>query len=195
MKRLFDFLGASILLVVLSPLFLLIAVLIKLDSGGPVLYSPERTGRHGKPLRYYKFRTMIVGADKLGGSVTAKNDPRITRVGKFLRKYKLDELPQLVNIVKGEMSFVGPRPEMPEYTRLYTEEEKIILSVRPGMTDYAIVEFIDLGEVVGTDNADEAYRAKVLPEKNWLRIKYVQEQTFWGDIKIIWKTFLRIVRQ
>ena len=195
MKRLFDLLCASILLVVFSPLFLLIAVLIKLGSTGPVLYSAERTGRYGKPFRYYKFRSMVVDADKLGGSTTAKNDPRVTRVGKFLRKYKLDELPQLVNIVKGEMSFVGPRPEMPEYTRLYTEEEKIILSVRPGMADYAIVKFIDLGEVVGTDNADEVYRANVLPVKNKLRMRYVKEQTLLGDIKIIWKTFLRIVRQ
>lgn len=195
MKRFFDLLGASILLVVFSPLFLVIAVLIKLDSKGPVFYCAERTGRYGKPFRIYKFRSMVVGADKLGGSTTAKNDLRVTRVGKFLRKYKLDELPQLVNIVKGEMSFVGPRPEMEEYTRLYTEEEKIILSVRPGMTDYAIVKFIDLGEIVGTNNADEEYREKVLLEKNRLRIKCVKEQTFWGDIKIIWKTFLRIVRQ
>jgi lipopolysaccharide/colanic/teichoic acid biosynthesis glycosyltransferase len=135
---------------------------------------------------------MVPNAEKLGGLSTAKDDPRVTKIGEFLRRYKLDELPQLMNVLKGEMSIVGPRPEMPEYTELYEGEEKLILSVRPGITDYASLEFIHLGEVLGNENPDQVYEQEVRPLKNALRVKYVKEQNFWGDIGIILKTLRKM---
>ena len=135
LKRLFDIIFSFLGLVALLPLFMLIALLVKLDFRGPVFFRGIRVGRFGKPFKMYKFRTMVANADELGGSPTADNDPRITRAGRFLRKYKLDELPQLIDVLKGEMSLVGPRPEVEEYVKLYSEEEKAILSVCPGMTD------------------------------------------------------------
>lgn len=193
-KRLFDILCSSVGLLILLPAFLLIALCIKLDSKGPVFYRGVRTGRHAKPFRIFKFRTMVLGAEKLGGTSTGRDDPRLTRVGKFLRRYKLDELPQLINVLSGEMSLTGPRPEVEEYTSLYTEEEKIILSVRPGIADYASLKFINLGEVLGNEDVDRVYAERVRPEKNKLRIKYAKERTFWGDLKIIFQVLYRLVR-
>ncbi len=192
-KRIFDILVSVVGLIVLAPLLLLIAVVIKLDSTGPVFYRGVRSGLNGRPFRIYKFRTMVPNAEKLGGLSTAKDDPRVTRVGKFLRRYKLDELPQLINVLKGEMSIVGPRPEMPEYTGQYTGEEKLILTVRPGITDYASLEFIQLGEILGSDDVDRVYEERVRPIKNALRVKYVKERSFYVDILIILKTLAKLV--
>ncbi len=194
LKRLFDIIFSFTGLVLSLSLFLIIAIMIKLNSRGPVFYQPTRTGKNGKPFTQYKFRTMVEQAEKLGGPSTALNDPRLTKVGKFLRKYKLDELPQLINVLKGEMSVVGPRPQVGEYTKRYTEEEKIILSVKPGLTDYASIEFINLDKVLGDDNVDEKYFKEIEPRKNLLRIKYAQEHSFWLDLKIVFLTVLKILQ-
>lgn len=194
-KRLFDIISASCGLLLLFPLLLLLAILVKLDSTGPVLYCARRTGRYGYPFTMLKFRTMVPDAERLGGLSTAKDDPRVTRIGKYLRKYKLDELPQLLNVLKGDMSLVGPRPEMPEYTRLYDGEEKLILTVRPGITDYACLEFFQLGEVLGNKAPDKIYEESIRPIKNALRVKYVREQTFWGDIVILTQTALKLLQR
>jgi lipopolysaccharide/colanic/teichoic acid biosynthesis glycosyltransferase len=192
-KSLFDICCGLIALIVLAPLLGIIALLILLDSGSPVLYCGIRTGHYGKPFKMYKFRTMVVNAERLGGPSTGKNDPRLTRIGRYLRKCKLDELPQLVNVLNGEMSIVGPRPEVPQYTSLYTGEEQLILTVRPGITDYSSLKYIDLAEVLGSESVDTFYEERVRPEKNKLRIKYVRERTFWGDLKIILLTLYRIL--
>ena len=196
-KRTFDLLAASVVLVILSPLFVVIAGAVKWDTHGPVFYRGIRTGLNGIPFRIMKFRTMVRDAESLGGRVTARDDTRVTRVGKVLRRYKLDELPQLINVIKGEMSVVGPRPEVSEYTDLYTDEERHILSVRPGITDYASIEFVQLGEAVGSDMQDGAFEElvqKVLKVKNALRVKYVREQTFIGDIRLILMTLRKLFR-
>ncbi len=193
-KRLFDFICSFIGLVFLLPIFVLIGLGIKWDSIGPVFYRGARTGRYGKPFRIFKFRTMVVNGEKLGGLSTAKNDFRVTRVGRFLRKHKLDELPQLINVLKGDMSLTGPRPEVPEYTSLYSEEEKIILSVRPGIADYASLHFFNLSEELGSKDADKVYLQKVRPVKNRLRVQYVKERTFCGDARIIVQALSKIVR-
>jgi lipopolysaccharide/colanic/teichoic acid biosynthesis glycosyltransferase len=195
MPRIFDIVLSGLALIFLLPLLALFAIAIKLDSAGPVFYRGKRTGRYGVSFRIFKFRTMVVGADKIGGSSTAAGDFRVTRVGSFLRKYKLDELPQLLNVLKGEMSIVGPRPELEEHTSCYNEEERICLSVRPGITDYASMSFVNLGEVLGSENADQAYLDKVRPIKNQLRVKYVKERSFVGDLRIILLTVLAIVRR
>ena len=192
-KRLFDVIFSFIGLVVLLPLFGVIALLIKLGSEGPVFFRGIRIGRFGKTFRIYKFRTMVANADELGGSPTADNDPRITRAGRFLRKYKLDELPQLLNVLKGEMSLVGPRPEVEEYVKLYSEEEKAILSVCPGMTDWASIENADEGAILAkSPDPKKIYREQIWPEKLKLQLKYVREHSLWIDFKIILKT-LKVV--
>jgi lipopolysaccharide/colanic/teichoic acid biosynthesis glycosyltransferase len=180
-------------MIVLGPFLGIIALLILLYSGSPALYCGIRTGQFGKPFKMYKFRTMVVNAERLGGPSTGKNDLRITRIGRYLRKYKLDELPQLLNVIKGEMSIVGPRPEVPQYTSLYTGDEQLILTVRPGITDYSSLKYIDLAEVLGSEGVDTFYEETVRPEKNKLRIKYVREHTFWGDLKIILLTLYGIL--
>jgi lipopolysaccharide/colanic/teichoic acid biosynthesis glycosyltransferase len=194
-KRAFDIVSSFTGLVLLSPVLLTIAVLVKLSSKGPVFYRGERAGRFNRPFKIYKFRTMVPDAEKVGGMSTAKGDPRITKVGHILRRYKLDELPQLINVLKGDMSIVGPRPEMPTYTNLYRGEEELILTVRPGITDYASIEFVHLDEVLGSEDADRIYEEKIRPIKNALRIKYVKEQSFWGDIKLILTTLGAIDRK
>lgn len=193
LKRTFDLSCSLLGLILLFPLFIVIAVLIKVDSPGPVFYRGVRAGLHGKPFRIYKFRTMVVNAEKIGGESTGKDDPRITRVGRFLRRYKLDELPQLINVIRGEMSIVGPRPEVLTYTNRYEGDERLILTVRPGITDYSSIQFIQLGEVLGSEDPDRVYEEKVLPVKNALRLKYVKEQSFLGDLVIIAKTLLKLV--
>jgi lipopolysaccharide/colanic/teichoic acid biosynthesis glycosyltransferase len=192
-KRFFDVMFAFVGLLILFPLLVIIALLVKSDSPGPILYRGVRTGWRGRPFRIFKFRTMVVDAEHLGGGSTAKDDRRITRIGRFLRKNKLDELPQLVNVLKGEMSIVGPRPELQRYTSLYSGDELLILSVRPGITDYASIEFARLGEVLGNEAPDQVYEEQVRPRKNALRVKYVKEQTYWGDIVIIFRTLAKVV--
>lgn len=185
LKRTFDILAGALGLLLAAPLLAAIAVWVKLDSSGPVFYRGVRTGKGGKPFGIFKFRTMVVDAERCGGTTTGKHDPRITNAGRVLRKYKLDELPQLLNVLLGDMSLVGPRPEVAEYTDQYNDEERLILTVRPGITDLSSVEFHDLQAVVGEDDPDESFRKHVLPRKNALRLKYVRQQSFLGDMRIL----------
>jgi len=195
LKRLFDIASSAIGLVIVLPVFVVVAVLIKADSKGPVFYRGLRVGLRGKLFRMYKFRTMVVDADKLGGPSTPADDPRITRIGGLLRsKFKLDELPQLINVVKGDMSLVGPRPEVPEYVALYSEEEKAILSLRPGLTDYASIWDSNEGEILrGSQDPEKDYMEKIRPEKMRLQLKYVREHSFWIDLKIILQTLKTVI--
>jgi lipopolysaccharide/colanic/teichoic acid biosynthesis glycosyltransferase len=194
LKRLFDICFSLIGLVILSPLFALVAILIKKEDGGPVFYRGIRVGKDGKPFRIFKFRTMIPDAEKRGIYSTADDDPRITRIGRILRKYKIDELPQLINVLKGEMSFVGPRPEVPYYVEKFTEEERKILSVRPGVTDWASLWDVDEGAILaGSPDPDKAYEELIRPTKIRLQLKYVREHSFFTDIKIIILTLLSII--
>ena len=194
LKRTFDLFFSIFALITLFPLMVLVAVLIKLDSKGPVFYRGIRTGLHESPFRIFKFRSMVTNAELLGGTSTASNDPRLTRIGKFLRQHKLDELPQLFNIILGEMSFVGPRPQVEKYTNLYSEEEKIILSVKPGITDYASIEFINLDEILGDQDVDEKYLKEIEPRKNKFRVKYAKEANFMLDMKLIILTMMKMLK-
>ena len=193
-KRCFDLALCFIGIFVCFPLLLTISLALKIDSTGPILYRGIRSGLFGVPFRIFKFRTMVENAEKLGGPSTALNDPRITRIGRFLRKYKFDELPQLFNILKGDMSFVGPRPQVEKYTKLYTGEEKDILSVKPGITDYASIHFIDLDAVLGDENVDEKYMKEIEPRKNRLRISYVKQCCFSEDMKIFAMTLSQMFK-
>ncbi len=194
-KRLFDILFSVLGLLLSSSLLLFTAFLIKREDSGPVFYRGLRVGRFGKPFRIFKFRTMIVNAEKLGGPSTADDDPRITKVGRSLRKYKLDELPQLINVLKGEMSFVGPRPEVQHYVDMFTEKERVILSVRPGITDWASLWNPAEGAVLaGSPDPEKTYMEKIRPEKIRLQLKYVEERSFWIDLKIIAQTLLTILK-
>ena len=196
LKRVFDIMFSIIGLTVFSPFLLIIAILIKLEDGGPVFYRGIRVGRLGKPFRMFKFRTMIVHADKIGGPSTADDDSRITKVGRIIRKYKLDEIPQLINVLRGEMSFVGPRPEVQYYVNMFTEEEKAILSVRPGITDWASIWNPDEGAVLaGSPDPEETYMEKIRPEKIRLQLKYVGEHSFLTDLEIIFKTVTRLFKR
>lgn len=190
-KRLFDIVVSFIGLVASSPLIALIALLIKLDSQGPVFYRGERVGQFGKRFRIFKFRTMVVNADQIGPSSTPDDDPRITRVGRILRRYKLDELPQLINVLKGEMSLVGPRPQVPWAVELYSEEERAVLSVRPGIADYAFVMLPSEGEVLrGSTDPDKDYFEKIHPHKMRLSLEYIRNRSFRFDMKILIDTAL-----
>lgn len=191
-KRLCDLAASIVFTLLLSPVFLLIGIAVKLSSRGPVFYRGVRAGLHGKPFRIFKFRTMVPDAEKLGGPTTGTNDKRVTKTGRLLRKTKLDELPQLFNVLLGDMSLVGPRPEVLEYTGLYNDEEKIILSMRPGITDYASIEFADLDDRVGSADPDQYFREHIMPQKTALRLKYVREWSLWGDFKILWLTLARV---
>ena len=194
-KRIFDLVFVILGLLVLFPVFLIVVVLIKRDGDGAVLFKQERVGLHGKLFRVLKFRTMVVDAEKQGAKVTTGNDPRITKSGQWLRKYKLDELPQLFNVLKGDMSLVGPRPEVPEYVGFYTEEQKkIVLSVLPGITDKASIEFRNENEILSeSEDPVRDYREKVLPIKLKYYEDYVKERTLWIDFKIILKTIIVVI--
>jgi len=193
LKRLLDVQASAVGLVVVSPVLIGVALAVRADSDGPILYRGLRAGRGGEPFHILKFRTMTPDAERVGGTTTAADDPRITRVGAFLRRYKLDELPQLMNVLRGEMSLVGPRPEVLEYANAYTAEERDILSVTPGITDWSSLEFIDLQSHVGGDDADEVFRNEVLPRKNELRLKYVREQSLINDLRILSRTAGKLV--
>lgn len=193
-KRLFDILCASAGLLLLAPLFAVTAILIKRDSPGPVFFRQTRVGQFGKPFRIYKFRTMCMDAEKKGTQVSTGDDPRITRTGRFLRNYKIDELPQLINVVSGEMSLVGPRPEVPKYVAAYPEDYAQILSVRPGITDYASLAFKDENELLkAADNPERKYIEEILPIKIGYYKQYLVERSFGTDLKLIFKTILGIV--
>jgi len=194
-KRLFDIVLSSFGLLVFSPVIFLFAVLIIIDSKGSVFYRGERVGKGEKIFRIYKFRTMVQNAELIGASSTADDDPRITKFGKFLRRFKLDELPQIINIFKGEMSFVGPRPQVKWATDLYNKEEKIILTVRPGLTDLAFVEMASEGEILqGSKDPDKDYMEKIHPQKVQLQMEYVRKRSFAMDMKIMIKTALVILK-
>jgi lipopolysaccharide/colanic/teichoic acid biosynthesis glycosyltransferase len=190
-------LGASFCgLVALGPLLLGLAVLIKLTSPGPVFYRGLRAGRGGRSFRIFKFRSMVVDAEKLGGSSTADRDPRITWIGGLMRRFKLDELPQLINVLVGDMSLVGPRPEVPRYVEMYRGEEREILTVRPGITDWASVWNSDEGAVLaGAQDPDKAYEELIRPTKLRLQLKYVRERKLFTDVKLVIYTLLKIVRK
>ena len=175
-------------------MFLVVAILIKVDSPGPVFYCGQRTGINGVMFRMYKFRSMVLNADRLGGPSTALNDLRLTTIGRFLRKYKIDELPQLFNIFKGEMSLVGPRPQVKFYTDKYSSEEKKILNMKPGITDLASLYFSDMDSILGSHDVDTYYNQNVEPIKNQLRLRYVRESNFSLDIKILIETVLYIFK-
>jgi lipopolysaccharide/colanic/teichoic acid biosynthesis glycosyltransferase len=192
-KRLFDVLVAAFALVILFPILAIVALFVKATSSGPVFYRGVRTGRDGKPFRVFKYRTMVQDAEMLGGPSTGLHDPRVTGIGRVLRKYKIDELPNLINVVIGQMSLVGPRPEVPRYTSLYSGDEELILTVRPGITDLSSIRYIDLASHIGSENVDENFEEYVLPEKNRLRVEYVKTQTFFGDLVIIFRTLTRLV--
>ncbi len=192
-KRLLDVLISGTAVIILSPVYLIIAVMIALEDGFPVLYRADRGGYMGKPFRIAKFRSMVKNADKIGGGTTALHDSRITKTGEFLRKTKLDELPQLLQVLKGDMSLIGPRPELLKYVEQYEGAEKDILKVRPGITDYSSVEFINLDEIVGAGNADEMYEKYVLKKKNKLRIKYAHTVSFRTDAYILFKTLSAVI--
>lgn len=196
MKRFFDIVASCCGLLVLLPLFLVIAIWIKLDSKGPVFYRQVRVGRHNKDFRIIKFRSMRVGADK-GSLVTiGGRDPRITRSGYFIRKYKLDELPQLINVFIGQMSIVGPRPEVRHYVDYWTKEQLHVLDVRPGITDPASIKFRNENELMEkADNPENYYINVIMQEKIRLYLEYVGKVGFWYDIKLIFKTFKVIVTE
>ncbi len=193
-KRVIDFFLALFLLIAALPFFAIISLIIVIDSGFPIFYKPLRDGYKNKPFHIYKFRTMIKDADK-GDGTTALNDPRITRAGKILRKLKLDEIPQLINVLNSTMSFIGPRPELLKYTERYEGEEKLILQVRPGITDFSSIEFINLDEIVGEENPDEMYEKYVLKQKNELRVKYAKEVSLKTDITLFVKTCLQVLKK
>lgn len=196
LKRIFDVIFSLFGLTVLFPALLILAIIIKKEDGGPVFYRGVRVGRNGKLFKIFKFRTMVVNAEKIGGSSTADGDPRITKIGKFIRKHKLDELPQLINVLKGEMSFVGPRPEVQHYVNMYTDEEKIILSVKPGITDWASLWNSDEGAILaGSPDPEKTYLEKIRPEKIRLQLQYVKNHSLGVDVKIILQTILKIMKK
>ena len=194
LKRTFDLSLALGALVLLSPLLLVVAAVIKLEDGGPVFYRGVRVGRGGVPFRIFKFRTMVVDADRHGGPSTSDDDPRITKPGTWLRRSKLDELPQLLNVLSGEMSFVGPRPEVAQEVALYSDEERTLLSVRPGITDWASIHFYDEGAILrGATDSHETYRRVIRPEKIRLALEYVRTASLGTDFRILVATLRAVV--
>ncbi len=194
-KRSFDFIVSFIAILILFPLYIVFALLIKLDSKGPVIFKQIRVGKDEREFNIYKFRTMVVDAEKLGKQITVGKDNRITKVGHFLRKYKLDELPQLFNVLKGEMSFVGPRPEVPRYTKLYTSEQREIFKIRPGITDYASIKYRNENEALAkSSDPEKTYIEDVMIDKLNLNLIYLKHRSFWEDMKIIFLTVYKIVK-
>ena len=195
MIRVFDIVFSGIGLILLSPLFLFVYILIRLESKGGGFYAQERIGKDGVPFKLYKFRSMRTGADKGSLITVGGHDPRITKMGYFIRKYKIDELPQLWNVFIGDMSLVGPRPEVERYTRLYTEEQKKVLSVRPGITDWASIEYVDENVILGqAEDPDKAYIEQIMPDKIRYNMKWIKNQGVVEYFKIIFSTFWGIAR-
>jgi len=193
--RFFDFILGLVGLVVLAPIFIMLAIWIKIDSKGPVFYKQVRVGQNGINFGLFKFRSMVVDADKKGLITVGGRDPRITRSGYFIRKYKLDELPQLINVLVGDMSLVGPRPEVRKYVDLYTDEQQKVLSVKPGITDYASIEYMDENEVLGkSSDPEKTYIEEIMPEKIKYNMKYINNKNLFEYFKIIFLTVLKIVR-
>ncbi len=193
MKRTFDILLSIIILLIFLPVGLIMAFWILIESNGGVFYRQERIGRFGKPFLILKFRSMRKDADKLG-KLTVGRDPRITKSGHFLRKFKLDEFPQFINVLKGEMSIVGPRPEVKEFVDLYTEDQRKVLNIKPGITDYASVEYFNENEILGkSEDPIKTYIEVIMPAKIELNKKYLANPTLGNDLSIMWRTFKRIV--
>ena len=194
MKRIFDVVSSGLGLLVLSPFFLLLVVWIKLDSAGPVFYRQVRVGRYNRNFRLFKFRSMRVGSDKKGLITVGGRDPRVTRSGYFIRKYKLDELPQLINVLLGDMSLVGPRPEVRKYVEMYTSEQLHVLDVRPGITDMASIRYRNENELLAEAEDPEAYYIReIMPDKLKINLEYVAKHSFWLDMKLIFKTITEVV--
>ena len=194
LKRIFDIISSLFGLILLSPFMLIIAILIKLDSKGSVFFKQVRVTKNGREFKIFKYRTMRVGSDKFS-QITVGKDSRITKVGDFLRKYKLDEIPQLINVLIGDMSLVGPRPEVPKYVALYTEEQREILKVRAGITDYASIEFSNENDILANEaDPEKAYIEKIMPRKIELNKKYLSEISVMTDIKIILLTIKKILK-
>lgn len=195
MKRLFDIVASGCGLILLSPIFIVLAIWIKLDSKGPVFYKQVRVGRGNKDFYLYKFRSMRVGADKAGLITVGGRDPRVTRSGYYIRKYKLDELPQLINVIKGDMSLVGPRPEVRKYVDMYTPEQMHVLDVRPGITDMASIRYRNENELLEkAEDPDKYYIEVIMPDKLGINLEYVANHSFWYDMKLIFSTFLAIIK-
>jgi len=191
-KRIFDFICSTLGLIVLSPILIAIAIKIKIGSDGPVFFKQIRVGEKKKEFEILKFRTMVVDAEKLGRQITVGNDSRITKIGGFLRKYKLDELPQLINVFKGDMSLVGPRPEVPRYVKLYNEEQRQVLEVKPGITDLASIRYRDENDLLGeAENPDDLYINTIMPDKLALNLEYINSNNVFLDIYIILKTIIK----
>ncbi len=188
-KRLFDVMVSAMGLVILSPLFLVIAVAIKVNSRGPVFYRGLRVGQYGRPFRIYKFRTMVTDADKTGPGITPAQDNRVTSVGRVLRRFKLDEFPQLFNVLKGEMSLVGPRPEDPRYVALYTPEQREILNYRPGITSPASIKYRNESAVLAGDDWERKYVQEIMPEKLAIDAEYFRRARLGDDVRVIVRTF------
>ena len=194
LKRIFDITLSLFGLIILLPFMLIIAILIKIDSKGPVFFKQIRVTKNGKEFKIFKYRTMRVGSDKYS-QITVGKDNRITKIGAFLRKYKLDEIPQLINVLIGDMSLVGPRPEVPKYVALYTDEQKEILKVRAGITDYASIEFSDENDLLASEeDPEKAYIEKIMPKKIELNKKYLSEISMLTDIRIILLTIKKILK-
>jgi lipopolysaccharide/colanic/teichoic acid biosynthesis glycosyltransferase len=194
-KRLFDLLFSLIILIITSPVIIIISLIIWFYDFGPVFYKAPRVGKNGRQFKMLKFRSMVMNADKIGASSTTKSDKRITPIGRFVRNYKLDEIPQFFNVFIGQMSVVGPRPDVKHFTDMFTEEEKAILSVKPGITDWASVWNSDEGKILeGAPDPDKAYMELIWPEKKRLQLKYVNKHSFFIDLKIIFLTFLAIFK-
>ena len=193
-KRIFDIVCSGLGLIILSPFLLFVAIRIKMGSDGPVFFKQIRVGEKGREFKILKFRTMVVDAEKLGRQITVGNDSRITKIGAFLRKYKIDELPQLINVFKGDMSLVGPRPEVPRYVNMYTEEQRRVLDVKPGITDLASIRYRDENELLGqAENPDEFYINTIMPDKLALNVEYINKSNIFLDIYIILKTILKCI--
>lgn len=195
-KTALDLLVSILGLIVLTPFFIAIAFLIKLDSQGTVFYKQERVGKNGKLFKLFKFRTMGIGADKATAITVGERDPRITKIGFYLRKYKLDELPQLINVLVGDMSLVGPRPELKKFVDLYNNEQQKIITVRPGITDYASIAFRNENKLLaGKADPIQFYITEIMPVKLKLNLEYIRDQSFWLDVRIIFKTIFSIFRK
>jgi lipopolysaccharide/colanic/teichoic acid biosynthesis glycosyltransferase len=192
LKRIFDIVASLIVLSVLFPFLLIVGLVIVIDSPGGPFYIQTRVGKNAKEFGLIKFRSMRPNADK-SGQLTVGNDARVTKVGKFIRRFKIDEFPQLLNIIIGDMSIVGPRPEVPKYVALYSEEQRTVLTVLPGLTDFATIEYIDEQEILGkAEDPEKAYIEKVMPDKLSLNLKYIDQANFWLDISLIFKTIGKI---
>ena len=194
MKRAFDLLISVVVLIIFSPVFIIVGIFISLESKGGVFFSQERIGKNLVPFKILKFRTMKLNSESEGKLTVGSKDNRITKVGYRLRKYKIDELPQFINVLKGEMSIVGPRPEVNKYVELYNQEQKEVLSIKPGITDYASLEYFEENKLLGeSSNPEETYINEIMPKKLEINLKYVKKHSFLTDLNIIWKTFLRIL--